>query len=91
MAPRCAAGAHLVDPSDCDGDPYGLVLRYEPTDFGGTMGCPRHVALLQAEHPGSLIVSAEESLRTMRTFSEHPDFIDLDEHLDHPGEGPATP
>jgi hypothetical protein len=81
-ATLCAAGAaaHATDP--CDGNPFGLVVRYQPTDFGGTMGCPRHTTLLHAAHPGSAIVPAAEAIGTMQAFAEHPDLLGLDGDLD---------
>ncbi|MEV7867467.1 hypothetical protein AB0P17_15500 [Streptomyces sp. NPDC088124] len=75
----CAAAAAAHSDAPCDGDRFGLVLRYEPTDFGGTMGCPHHTALLQAQHPGSVIVPAAESIRTMSVFANHPDLVAMDE------------
>ncbi|MFJ5228147.1 hypothetical protein [Streptomyces sp. NPDC088400] len=57
-------------------------MRYRPSDFGGTMGCPLHTTALQAAHPGSSIANAQEAINTMQTFGAHPDLTDLDEDLD---------
>ncbi|MEU0991986.1 hypothetical protein [Streptomyces sp. NPDC005953] len=78
----CAAAAAAGDDHPCDGPPMGLLLRYRPTDFGGTMGCPRHTALLHAAHPGSAITQPDDAIRTMAAFAEHPDLTGLDEDLD---------
>ncbi|RDG37943.1 hypothetical protein [Streptomyces corynorhini] len=60
----------------------GLVLRYQPEDFGGTAGCSHHTTLLQVIHPGSAIVPIQESIETMNTFNGHPDLVALDEDHD---------
>ncbi|MGW7712168.1 hypothetical protein [Streptomyces sp. NPDC054771] len=55
-----------------------FVVRFKPTDFGGTMGCPRHAALLRDEHPGSAIVGIQETVQAMSIFNQHPDLAELD-------------
>ncbi|WP_330435812.1 hypothetical protein OIC43_37060 [Streptomyces sp. NBC_00825] len=77
MAMTCAAAAARFDSTPCDGDPV-LVVRFKPTDFGGTMGCPRHAALLRDEHPGSAIVGIQETVQAMSMFYQHPDLAELD-------------
>ncbi|MFD8820782.1 hypothetical protein ACFV1C_00185 [Streptomyces sp. NPDC059605] len=79
MTYSCAAAAARFDDAPCDGNPMTVVVRFAPTDFGGTMGCPRHAALLQEEHPGSAIVTAEEAVQAMIVFSGHPDLVELDD------------
>ncbi|MFF1416555.1 hypothetical protein [Streptomyces sp. NPDC058280] len=78
----CPAAAVRFDGTPCDGDPMGLVVRFEPTAFGGTSGCPRHTALLQADHPGSAVVPIQESIQAMNTFNRHPDLAEMDDDLD---------
>ncbi|MFF1957977.1 hypothetical protein ACFVWX_13425 [Streptomyces sp. NPDC058220] len=78
----CPAAAVRFDSTPCDGDPMGLVVRFEPTDFGGTSGCPRHTALLQEHHPGSAVVPIQESIQTMNVFNGHPDLAGMDDDLD---------
>ncbi|MFC9429268.1 hypothetical protein [Streptomyces sp. NPDC056987] len=78
----CAAAAAAGATDPCAGDRFGLVVKYERTDIGGVMGCPHHTTLLQTTHPGSITVSAADSIRTMSHFANHPDLVDLDESLD---------
>ncbi|MFE2600126.1 hypothetical protein ACFXCZ_27165 [Streptomyces sp. NPDC059396] len=78
----CPAAAARHDSTPCDGDPMGLVVRFESTDFGGTSGCPGHTALLQADHPGSAVVPIQECLQTMSMFNRHPDLAEIDDDLD---------
>ncbi|WP_046495057.1 hypothetical protein [Streptomyces odonnellii] len=78
----CPAAAARLDGTPCDGDPTGLVVRFEPTDFGGTSGCPRHTALLHADHAGSAVIPIQECLQAMRLFNNHPDIAEMDDDLD---------
>jgi hypothetical protein len=49
---------------------------------GRIMGCPRHTAALQAAHPGSSVVDAQDAIGTMQVFGTHPGLVDLDDEAD---------